>query len=971
MPASAIASGAVDLVLSPKKIAAELIRMGKKGYLKPGPVRVSAANEPPDNDPGLEAILHLLRKNTKIDFSHYKMNTIKRRLFHRMAQHDIKTLGGYFELLSGNSPEILALSRDLLINVTSFFRDNETFSVLKKTYLRQLFKNRNDGAPLRVWVPACSTGEEVYSIAMIIAELQSNNTRKIPVQIYATDISEDVINIARRGVYAASDLKDVSPARIKKFFTREGNNYHIIKALREMCVYAVHNILSDPPFSRMDLISCRNLLIYFDPAAQKRALTSLHFALNDNGFLLLGKSESIAGSLLFIQQNNKYKIFTRRRDKGIRKVPELVPGFSNKKNSQPSIYEAKSTSLDYPALNTAIDSILLSEHMPACAVINKDMEILHFRGNTTLYLAHPQGKATLNIFKMTRPEFAFELRSAVISAIKTKQPVSKDYIEMLINGKLRTVSLKVHPLPLEWNEPLLLVVFTADRYERAEAGDHRKNGTSAIKDLRMKKMSEELKTMRAEMHTIIDSQEIAYEKLQAANEEIISSNEEFQTLNEELETTKEEIEASNEELTTTNQELSLRNKMLTESNNFSEAIINTLHEPMIILNSRFYVKSANKAFYKIFNANKEATEGVSVFDLGNKQWDILELHQLLEKILFKNASFNGFKVRHTFPQIGEKVMLLNASRIEQITHGEQLILLAIDDITELTHQQEIEKKVLNSDIEQSKNQNELLERAVKKRTRQIAYAQKILEEKNAELEIVNKDLTSFSYISSHDLQEPLRKIQIFSSLILKEEEQNLSANGKVNFQKIQDTAGRMQGLLNAMLAYSRTKTMESNYEKTSLKLIVDDVIKDFDDVIKQKNAVIEYGRLCEIHIISFQFAILFSNLIGNALKFSDSHRTPHIRITCRMVAGAKIKTPKLSPDRNYCRLVVEDNGIGFDNQYKERIFEVFQRLNGVEAYEGTGIGLAICRRIVDNHNGIIVATGKLNKGARFDIYIPA
>ena len=336
-------------------------------------------------------------------------------------------------------------------------------------------------------------------------------------------------------------------------------------------------------------------------------------------------------------------------------------------------------------LDSAIDSVLLSRYMPACAIINKDMNILQFRGSTSTFLMHPSGgKASLNILKMMRPEFAFELRAAISQAIKTNQSVNKKDIEINIDAVLHRMSLEVSPLKVEWSEPLLMVVFTLheslDKF--ISTGKHAASREVAQKDSRIKKLVEALKNARLEIDSVTESQETAYEELQGANEEIISANEEFQTLNEELETSKEEIEATNDELTSANHQLKIHNELLTESYDLSEAIIATLHEPLLILNANMNVKSANVAFYQLFNVKKEETEGKSVFELGDKQWDNPQLRILLKDVISKNTSFQGFQVTHRFPGLGEKIMLLNAHRIIQKTQREQLILMVISDITE-------------------------------------------------------------------------------------------------------------------------------------------------------------------------------------------------------------------------------------------------------------------------------------------------
>ncbi|QIH37502.1 response regulator [Flavobacterium sp. Sr18] len=687
MPNSAITLGVVDYILSPEEIAAALVRISKKGISINNEKEKENTKEMTieNNNYDLNTIFELLLKETGVDFSHYKMPTIKRRISHKMQQYGIKTIQEYVKLLLQKNNEIEILYTDLLINVTSFFRETETFKFLKTDLLSKLLKSKSTEETLRIWVPACSTGQEAYSIAMIIAELQDTKTNKVPIQIFATDLSEEAIRNARNGEYSQSDVESLPKKYLTRFFTKEGDNYRIIKELREMCIFAPHNILRDPPFSRMDFVSCCNLLIYFDSAAQKKVFASLHFALNDGGYLMLGKAESIGtSSLLFTIVNNKFKIYSRKNNLGVKKILDLTPRFTrttmtNKKASTPS----KNVNVNQESIENAIDSTLLTSYMPACAVVNKDMEILQFRGAVSSYLEHASGKASLNILKMARPEFAFELRNAINKALETKKTVCKSGIEIKIDSVLRMMSFEVCPLKIEWDEPLLLIVFKPQELlENFIENNSDTKNNSTLKDLKIKKLTEELNSARTEMIAIVETQETIYEELQAANEEIVSSNEEFQTLNEELETSKEEIEATNEELISTNQELQMRHDLLIESHEYSEAIIATIHEPMLILNKNFHVISANKSFYKKFKVSKEETEGKLLFNLGNKQWNIAQLRKVLNEIFVKNSSFEDFEVTHSFSGIGERIMLLNAHLIIQKKNSEPLILLAIEDITD-------------------------------------------------------------------------------------------------------------------------------------------------------------------------------------------------------------------------------------------------------------------------------------------------
>ncbi|MEO6305495.1 MAG: chemotaxis protein CheB [Bacteroidia bacterium] len=1175
MPASAINEGVVDFILSPEEIAKELTHLSKNGT-KTVVAKSKKESQIHDNDPDLNLIFEVLHKGNGVDFSHYKPTTIKRRIQRRILKSKVKTVKEYAKFLAGNPKEAGLLYTDLLINVTSFFRDTETFRYLKTNLLSNLLKGKTKNDTLRIWVPACSTGQEAYSIAMLITEIQEKEKTKIPVQIFATDLSEQTIKDARLGEYSKSELKSISPARIEHFFSKTNGNYRIAQHLREMCVFGTtHNILRDPPFSRMDFISCRNLLIYFDSEAQKKVLATLHFALNEKGYLMLGKSESVGtSSQLFTQLNTKYKIYSRKKNMGIRKVPELTPRFPKAIIQEKNIkLTTQKNKFDSSKLDSVINSILLESFMPACAIINKDMDILQFRGSTSLFLMHPSGKATLNILKMTRPEFSFELRNAIQTVIKTKQAVRKADIELKIDSAFQMMSIEVRPIKYDWSEQLMLVIFTLQQKEIKSNKEKNTKDNSIQKDLRIEKLTEELNNAGVEIHSIIESHETAFEELQAANEEIVSSNEEFQTLNEELESTKEEIEAANEELISTNRELKKHNLLLEESYSYSQTIIATIHEPMLILDGKLNVKSANKSFYKKFHVTQEETEGTPVFDLGNKQWDIPKLHELLEAMLLKNSHFSNFEVTHTFPGMGEKVMLLNASRIIQKTHREKLILLAIKDITERAVRQRKADDKNEEDIRIHLEDKLELENSVRDRTKQLEHKNMELESANkklafqynekekraaeliiankeliyqnkekekraaelivantelafqnnekenraaelivantelafqnnekenraaelivantelafqnnekenraaelviankelifqnkekekraaelivantelafqnnekenraaelivankelafqnnekenraaelivantelafqnnekenraaelivankelafqnnekekraAELSIANQDLTSFTYISSHDLQEPLRKIQNFATILLTEEKENLSDTGKGYFERMMVTAARMQNLIEDLLTYSRTKGGDVVFELTDLNLLAKEVTKDLEDSIHKKKATVEVN-LDTVKVIPFQLRQLIQNLIGNSLKFAKYDVAPVIKIKSKIIKGSKLNNKYLIQKNEYCHITYTDNGIGFDPQYNERIFEVFQRLNSAQAYHGTGIGLAICKRIVENHKGIITATGELGVGARFDIYISA
>ncbi len=698
MPKSAIAAGAADFILSPKEIALELSRLSKSKYAKPALLAFGKEDEIENTDPNLKTILDLLYKETDVDFSHYKMATIKRRILRRMLLYKIKTLKEYAKTVAKKPDEINILYQDLLINVTSFFRELDAHHYLKTVLFPRMLKSKGAGETFRIWIPACSTGEEAYSIAMILLEIQGSKVNPIPIKIFATDLSTQAIARARTGEYARPELESVSPKRLQRFYTKTGNIYRIAKVVRDMCIFTPHNILRDPPFSHVDFISCCNLLIYLDAMAQKKTIATFHYALNPSGYLMLSKSETIGTSgHLFSSINKKFKIYLRKKNAGAKTLPQLAPHFTNmqpSKNTAAKITKIEPVSVN--GFNKTIDEVVLSRFMPAGVVVNYALDILQFRGPTDLFLKHPPGRASLNILKMIPPEIAFELRAAVTKAIKTKQAVHKSGIEIKVDTFIRLVSMEIIPLVIEWEEPLLLIIFTQP--EQVETFIQKNKGgksASLLKDRRIKKLEEELSATRDHLQAFTHEQETLNQELQSANEEVVSSNEELQSVNEELETSKEEIESSNEELITTNQALQTRNDLLNESYEYSEAIIANMHEPLIILNKNFLVKSANNSFYKNFRVSPEETVGTQLYALGNEQWNIPKLRGLLDAIVTKNTYIHNFEVTHTFPLIGKKIMLLNARRLVQQNHGEQLILLAINDITERAQIQLKKRKFIN------------------------------------------------------------------------------------------------------------------------------------------------------------------------------------------------------------------------------------------------------------------------------------
>lgn len=957
MPHSAVIAGVVDFILPPEKIPGKLVELTNDIYK----IGDESDTIPEKDEAAFKQILSLLRIRKGTDFTYYKQTTIRRRIFRRIALSKSKEPVTYLKFLRENKSEQDALYQDLLIPVTSFFRDTKIFDKLCESVFPSIIKNKPPGEPLRVWVAGCSTGEEAYSIAMCLKEFLGDKNERV--QIFATDISEPAIAKARAGIYSKNEIEGVNTHRLQDFFTRTHGGYEVNKQIRDMCVFAVHNFLKDPPFGKIDFVSCRNVLIYMEPYLQKKALTTFHYALNPKGFLLLGKSETSSSVPdLFSTVGKNDKLYTRKDVPGRFKH---VPSLSSDQNFRGINASSKSENIQTDFQKTA-DDIMLTKYTPAGVVVNEAMDIVHFRGSTSIYLEQAPGKPSHNLLKMAKDGLPFELRNIIHKAKKENIPVVKENIPIKVNGKQHLVTIEAILLP-DIIEPHYLILF----HDNVSASKDHKSKTrisskakKSEKDLRIQQLEQELAQTREDMRSITEDQEAANEELQSANEELLSSSEELQSLNEELETSKEELQTTNEELIVLNQELISLNEQVTTARNYAESIITTIQEPLLVLDKTLRVKTANNAFYKTFHVKEDETEGALIYELGNKQWNIAPLRKLLEEILPQKTKFANFEIRHDFPIVGQRIMLLYGCELTREKSDENLILLVIKDITE----QVIAKDKSLAD-QQLRAQE--LEEKVQQRTLELSEANELLQDRNKELGKMNKELESFTYVSSHDLQEPLRKIQTFATRILEKEYAVLSDKGKDYFNRMQSAAARMQQLIEDLLTFSKINLDERKFETTDLNKIVQEVKSELKEAIEEKHAIIETTSLCEANIIPFQFRQLVHNLISNALKFSKPETPSHIIMSSRNEIGSKENEMNLLPGKQYCHITFTDNGIGFEPHFNQQIFEVFQKLHSQEEYSGTGIGLAIVKKIVENHNGVITATSELGKGATFDIYIPA
>jgi len=812
MPRSAIATGAVDYVLSPPEIARELIHLSQHPFVLPPHLTESGEEILPDGNGELKKIFRALRLSTKVDFSHYKRNTIRRRIGRRMIVSRSRTLAEYAQLLKENPDEVRELYRDLLISVTNFFRDPGVFNSLGHL-LQDLLAGRNGGEPFRVWVPGCATGEEVYSLAICLKELLDDMQSATPMQLFGTDISESGLDRARAGIYPDIIAQDVSPERLGRFFLRVDRGFQVSKAIRESCVFARQDVINDPPFGHTDLISCRNLLIYLDSALQHKVLPIFHYSLNPTGLLLLGSAESItAASDLFSVIDKQHRIY--RRKPGPARLPlNLTLGI--REESGPVRVR---TTLGGLELQKKADLVIQNKYAPAAVVVDSEMQILHFRGHTGFYLEPAHGEATLNLFRMAREGLTIPLRKALDAAAQLRIPVRETGVSVENRGERREINLEITPIAgASADERYYLIVFEESPPKVSGAGaaviqprDAKLQQDAGTPAGQVLELQQQLADLRESVRNSNEEHEAHAEELRAVNEEVRSANEELQSTNEELSTTKEELQSANEELTTLNEELQNRNqesntlnsdllnllsavdipflmvdnqlrlrrfsaaaerlldlkpvdighpathiqgridlsafdlpvrtvvetlevkqwdlqdkagywfsatirpyrtvdnritgavivfvdidplkrtlRAAEQARDYAEGMIETVREPLLVLDGDLRIQRATQAFYETFRVSRVETEGRLIYDIGNGQWNLPRLRELLGAALFRNESFHDFEIERDFPHLGRRTLRLNARRISRDGDDHRSVLLAMEDVTQRREEAEV------------------------------------------------------------------------------------------------------------------------------------------------------------------------------------------------------------------------------------------------------------------------------------------
>ncbi len=1043
MPLSALEAASPDIVAPPEMMGEELLALLKE----PGVINALTSLKEEDETILLE-VLDMMYRATRYDFSHYRRPTLFRRLSKRMSDLNIQQLADYRDYLNSHTEELKTLSQEFLINVTRFFRDPEAFETLRTEVIPSIISNRNAEDPIKIWVVACSSGEEAYTIGILFLEYFRRLDLRVPnIKIFATDIDTEALEIASRGAYSHEIEKYIPAPLLLRYFVRDAHSFRVGGELRKVIVFANHDVIKDPPFSRLDLVICRNMFIYMNNVLQEKALKKFHFALKLNGFLMMGPSENI-GVLKEVTQevSRKWKIY---RCVSKHTVDADTIFFPLERTITPKMIAGKKENTIN--LNQLLKETLAEDRQVALIVVDKEFNVKQATGNYKQFLQLPEENFDFNIFKFVHPDLAVALGVSLRKAISSSEKYVMKNVVLHGNDEVPVVNIIVKPYLVHssYPQPFLSVLIEQAQVQVKTMVTYPAE-SSTTDDEQVVALKAELTETRQNLQAVI-------EELEAVNEELQSSNEEMISTNEELQSTNEELQSLNEELHTVSAEHQLKIKELFELNDDLNNYFNNSDIGQILVDSSLVIRRFSPAATKVINLIKsdigrplyDITSNVKALDFAEEVSKVVSLGNALEKevetsnggyylmritpfvrrdkttdgvvINFVNisqskrlhsivegvfkASPNGIIAKNVVRDSQNKVIdfeciVANAAaeRMFSVQPGRLVSERLRATLSDSTTQQYLNlyKKVVetgqsekiefydsrtskwydttivkmldgivttHTDITDRKKNADL----IAKNYEDLKRAAEKLSDINGQLERSNFDLMQFASVASHDLKEPLRKIQAFGNILQSKIKEKLS-DGELNyFNKMITASNRMQALIDDVLTLSKLSNDNPMRVRTDLNVVVKQIVEDLEVTIREKNAVIKFGNLPSIDAVPGQMHQVFQNLISNALKFCDK-KSPIVKIEQMPILAEHAEWHGITD--HYVYIAVTDNGIGFENEYKEKIFGIFQRLHG-RNYEGTGIGLAIARKIIDNHGGFIFADGEVNQGATFHIYLPA
>ena len=952
MPRSAIETGCVDFVLRPSQIARELARLDGHPYLHLVAQQGDSSGEAPEaataaEEERLRRIFRRLRSAHGVDFTHYKRSTLRRRLARRMALQKIEDPADYVSLIESDPAEVSTLYQDFLIRVTGFFRDPESFEGLAQQVFPSICEGRSPKEPIRIWVPGCATGEETYSIAMALIDYLGERLSPGGIQIFGTDVSEAAIEQARAGIYLDTIAQDISAERLARFFTKLDDHYRIAKSIRDLCIFARQDVTRDPPFSRLDLLSCRNLLIYLDATIQRRVMQVFHYSLRPQGFLMLGPSESVGQAANLFELTDKHHRLYARRATPPGSVVDLATRASTPYGrAREGAGEEASVPLEADSVQREADRLLLARFAPASLLVDEALNILQVRGETGPYLELASGAPSLNLHRVARPELLVEIIPAVQ---QVRESGSEARREGLSIDQLRNVSIEVIPLKRLSTERCYLILF--DDGSRPPSGRRAQGAPTAAlpeseKDKRLAQLAREIAAMRDYLQATMEEHEAVKEELKSAHEEVLSANEEFQSTNEELETSKEELQSANEELTTTNEELRNRNRELgvlnvelerargaaehsqavaeqatitsEQARRYADAIVESVREPLLVLDVELRILRANEAYYSDFGERPELTEGRLIYEAGNGQWDVGALREQLDAVLGRGKPMADCEITLSpLPSQGRRVMSLSARRVPGDWKRSELILLAIEDITE-------------------------------RRTRSDSLRESAR----------RKD--EFLAMLAHELRNPLSPIT--HAVHLLRDRHTDPASVKL-YEMIGRQTQRLVRLVDELLDVARISRGLIAVKREPVDLVV--VVREAEEASRPR---IDQGH----HALSLVLPDEPLFVSGDSVRLEQ--------VVCNLLENAAKYTPPggqitltLRQEGNEVVLIVRDTGIGLDPGMLKGIFELFTQVDRSLSHSGggLGLGLAVVRRILELHGGRIEAhSAGLGSGSEFIVQLP-
>jgi two-component system CheB/CheR fusion protein len=1032
MPRHAIETGVADHVLRPEEMPKLLVERAAE----PTDERSGYETASGSSREAFDAILGLLGRRYGLDLRAYKRGTLERRTRRRMGLKQIESWVAYCDYLQEHAEEVDALYRDVLIGVTCFFRDPDAWKYLSETAVPQLLRARASDMPVRAWVAGCATGEEAYSLAVVLlSELERAGIHS-KVQIYATDINADALATARRGIYPASIANDVSAPYLARYFHKQGDEYQVTSAVREAVTFATHNLLSDPPFSRLDLVICRNVLIYFTAPVQDRVLELFQFALKREGVLMLGRSETIGPHTdLFETVSKNWRVF--RSTATAHPNRYRMPQGSSERAVTLAQQFASAAARRGNDTARVVEQAVLARHASACVAIAENLEILYFFGPTQDYLIQPTGEARLDLLSWVRPGLYPKLRSGLQAAIREKRAVRVEDMRLDRGGVTQRVECTVEPIA----GALWLVAFCDQPKVEAPPAD----ADDSIREPLVQQLADELKRTQHELQKTVEQLDRNNEEHRIGQEELLSLNEELQSSNEELETSKEELQSLNEEMNTINRQLEEKNAQLRTINTdlqnlltstavptifldrefrirfftpaatelmrlipsdvgrsilhvkerfrddrllddaksvlhklaplsvevlaedgrwyvrrivpyrseddridgvcitfsdvseqksaasraedarlYAESIIRTIRTPLLVLDSELRVVSANDAFYRTFEAQPDDTLGRTIYDLGNKEWNIERLRALLEHVLPESREVTNYDVEHTFEHLGTRFMRLNA-RVLNRPDGAPLMLVSIEDMTDWKNAESAARRHAEALRDEHRRKDEFLAM--------------LGHELRNPLAALSHGLDALGHAGSSAQAEDVRAMMVRQT-------------------------SRITAMLDQLLDLARVVSgkIELAHQVVDLTQIVKIAIEAVQPLITERDQVLTTelpaSGTCSVVGDAMRLAQVVENLLLNASKYTEQRG----RIWLTVEASEET-----------ARIRVRDTGVGIDADLLPHVFDIFtQAPRSLDrAKGGLGLGLALVRSLVEMHGGhVSAASGGAGQGSEFVIALP-